>query len=149
MTIVCDIWMISLELNWLYYDPSWMLQLCMGATFFMAWVVFNNFLLINATHKSMISSNQKRLFFAVSLYVLSFFAKTPFINTLFFTPGLLYEYYMSTLTLYCYMSIIWALCYTPVLLYKYYMSTLLYPCTVIWVLYEHSVIPLYCYMSTI
>ena len=136
MTIVCDIWMISLELNWLYYDPSWMLQLCMGATFFMAWVVFNNFLLINATHKSMISSNQKRLFFAVSLYVLSFFAKTPFINTLFFTPGLLYEYYMSTL-------------YNPVLLYEYYMSTLLYPCTVIWVLYEHSVIPLYCYMSTI
>ena len=27
MTIVCNIWMICLELNWLFYDPSWMLQL--------------------------------------------------------------------------------------------------------------------------
>ena len=42
------------------------------------WVVFNNFLLIDATDRSKISSVQKRLFFAVSLYPLSFFADTPF-----------------------------------------------------------------------
>ena len=41
-------------------------------------VDFNNFLLIDATVRSKISSNQKRLFFAVSLYPLSFFANTPF-----------------------------------------------------------------------
>jgi len=40
--------------------------------------VFNNFLLIDATDRSRISSNQKRLFIAVSLYPLSFFANTPF-----------------------------------------------------------------------
>ena len=43
-----------------------------------AWVVFNNFLLIDATDKSKTSSDQKRLFFAVSLNPLSFFANTPF-----------------------------------------------------------------------
>ena len=42
------------------------------------WIVFNNFLLIDATDRSKISSDQKRLFFAVSLYPLSFFANTPF-----------------------------------------------------------------------
>ena len=45
------------------------------------WVVFNNFLLIDATDRSKISSDQKRLFFAVSLYPLSFFANTPFKET--------------------------------------------------------------------
>ena len=35
-------------------------------------VVFNNFLLIDVTDRSKISSNQKRLFFAASLYPLSF-----------------------------------------------------------------------------
>ena len=43
-----------------------------------AWVVFNNFLLIDPTDRSKISSDQKRLFFAVILYPLSFFANTPF-----------------------------------------------------------------------
>jgi len=43
-----------------------------------AQVVLNNSLLIDATVRSKISSNQKRLFFAVSLYPLSFFANTPF-----------------------------------------------------------------------
>ena len=43
-----------------------------------AWVVFNNFLLIDTTDRSKNSSNQKRLFCAVSLYPLSFFANTPF-----------------------------------------------------------------------
>ena len=37
----------------------------------------NNFF-IDATDRSKISSDQKRLFSAVSLYTLSFFANTPF-----------------------------------------------------------------------
>ena len=39
-------------------------------------VVYNNFLLIDATDRNKISSDQKRLFFDVSLYPLSFFANT-------------------------------------------------------------------------
>ena len=42
-----------------------------------AWVI-NNFLLIDATDRSKISSKQKCLFFAGSLYPLSIFANTPF-----------------------------------------------------------------------
>ena len=41
-------------------------------------VVFNNFLHIDATDRSKISSDQKRFFIALSLYPLSFFANTPF-----------------------------------------------------------------------
>ena len=41
-------------------------------------VVFNNFLLIDATDKNKISSDQKRFFIALSVYPLSFFANTPF-----------------------------------------------------------------------
>ena len=41
-------------------------------------VVFNNFLLIDATDRSKISSDQKRFFIALSLYPLLFFANTPF-----------------------------------------------------------------------
>ena len=41
-------------------------------------VVFNNFLLIDATARSKISSDPKRFFIALSLYPLSFFAITPF-----------------------------------------------------------------------
>ena len=41
-------------------------------------VVFNNFLLIDATNRIKISSDQKRLFFYVSQYPLSFFANNPF-----------------------------------------------------------------------
>ena len=44
-------------------------------------VVFNNYLLIDATDRSKISSYQKRFFIALSLYPLSFFAKTPFKHT--------------------------------------------------------------------
>ena len=51
-------------------------QICMDAAFFDV-SRFNNFLLIDATDRSKISSDQKRLFFALSLYPLSFFAKTP------------------------------------------------------------------------
>ena len=46
-------------------------------------VVFNNFLLIDATARSKISSDQKRFFIPLSLYPLSFFANTPF-NLLYF-----------------------------------------------------------------
>ena len=42
------------------------------------WDVFNNFLLIDATDRSKISSDQKRFFIALSLYPLSFFVNTPF-----------------------------------------------------------------------
>ena len=42
------------------------------------WDVFNKFLVIDATHRSKISSDQKRFFIALSLYPLSFFANTPF-----------------------------------------------------------------------
>ena len=42
------------------------------------WDVFNNFLLIDATDRSKITSDQKRFFIALSLYPLSFFANTPF-----------------------------------------------------------------------
>ena len=44
---------------------------------FSQWDVFNNFLLIDETDISKISSDQKRLFIALSLYPLSFFATTP------------------------------------------------------------------------
>ena len=70
--------MICLELNWLFSDPSWMLQLSefVWTLRSSVWVVFNNFLLIDATDRSKISSDQKRLFFALRLYPLSFFAST-------------------------------------------------------------------------
>ena len=53
------------------------LLICMDATF-CGVSCFYNFLLINATDRSKISSNQKRFFIALSLYPLSFFANTPF-----------------------------------------------------------------------
>ena len=69
MLIGCKIRIICLKL---------MLQLFefMDATFF-SMSRFNNFLLIGATDRSKISSDQKRLFFPVSLYPLSFFVNTP------------------------------------------------------------------------
>ena len=42
------------------------------------WDVLNNFLLIDATDRSKISSDQKHFFIALSLYPLTFFANTPF-----------------------------------------------------------------------
>ena len=67
-----------MKLNWLFYNPSRLLQVSefvwtLGSS---AWVGFNNFLLINVTDRSKISSDQKRLFFAISLNPL--FANTPF-----------------------------------------------------------------------
>ena len=80
MTIVCNIWMICLELNRFVYDPSWMLHLFEFVRTLRSsvLVVFNNFLLIDATARSKISSDQKRFFIALSVYPLSFFANTPF-----------------------------------------------------------------------
>ena len=43
--------------------------------------VFINFLLIDATDRSKISTDQMRFFIALSLYPLSFFVNTPF-NTI-------------------------------------------------------------------
>ena len=78
----CNIWMIFLVLNWLFYDPSWILQLSefVWTLRSLAWVAFNTFLLIDATDRSKINSDQKRLYFAVSLHPLLFFANTPFKN---------------------------------------------------------------------
>jgi len=77
---VCNIWMICLELNLFVYDLSWMLHLsefvwtlCSSVL-----VVFDNFLLIDATDRSKIRSFQKRFFIALSLYPHSFFWNTPF-----------------------------------------------------------------------
>ena len=66
--------MTCLKINWFFYGTSRTLQLSefVWTLRSSAWVVFNNFLLIDATDRRKISSDQKRLFFAVSLYPLSF-----------------------------------------------------------------------------
>ena len=131
MTIVWNIRMICLELNRFFYDPSWMSWMLHLSEFRSSvLVVFNNFLLIDATYfvtfmykmvpcfifalrfwsplfdrpfwnwigfllteikyilvpkicylgtYQIIPSNQKRLFFAVSLYPLSFSRTLPLI----------------------------------------------------------------------
>ena len=71
---------LFLELNWFFYDPSWMWQLSEFSWTLCSstWVVFNNFLHKDATDRSNISSDQKRLLFAVSQYPLLYFTNTPF-----------------------------------------------------------------------
>ena len=63
-----------------FYDGSRILQLSefVSTLCFSVWVVYNNFLLIDATNKSKISINHHRIFFDVNLYPLSFFANTSF-----------------------------------------------------------------------
>ena len=80
MTVDCNIWLICLKLNGFFYDPSHVLQLSQFVWVLRSsvLVVFNSFLLTDATDKSKISSDQKRFFIALSLYPLSFFANTPF-----------------------------------------------------------------------
>ena len=80
MTIGCNIWMICLILFWFFYSLSRMFQLTqfVWALRSSVWDVFINFLLIDATDRSKISSVQKRFFIALSLYPLSFFANTSF-----------------------------------------------------------------------
>ena len=80
MTIGCDIWLISLKLNRFFYRLSRMFHLSdfVWTPRSSVFVVFKNFLLIDATDRSKISSDQKRFFIALSRYPLSFFANTPF-----------------------------------------------------------------------
>ena len=68
MTICCNIWMICLKLNWLFYGLSRMLQFSqfVWALSYSVLVVFKNFLLIDAKDKSKISSDQKHFFIALS-----------------------------------------------------------------------------------
>ena len=70
----CNIWMICLELNWFF---TIRVECCNFLNLYGSYVLLN-FLLINATDRSKISSNQHWIFFEVSLYPLSFFANTPF-----------------------------------------------------------------------
>ena len=79
MTIGCNIWMICLKLNRFFYCLSRMLHLSefLWTLRSSVLVAFNNFLIIDATDKSKISSDQKRFFIELSLYPLSFFANTP------------------------------------------------------------------------
>ena len=84
---VCNIWMICLKFNWFIYDQCWMLHLSefLWTILSWAWVVFNNFLLIDTTDRSKISSCQKHLFFAVSLYPFHFSRTLPLRRRLFLT----------------------------------------------------------------
>ena len=70
-TTVCNIWMICLELNWFVYDPSWMLHLSefVWTLCSSVWVVFNNFLLIDATDRS-------EIFFIAKAYTPFHFSRT-------------------------------------------------------------------------
>ena len=71
--------MICLKLNRFFYGLSRILHLSEFVTLRPSvLVVFNNFLLMDTTARSKISSDQKRFFIALSLYPLSFFANTPF-----------------------------------------------------------------------
>ena len=72
--------MICLKSNRFFYGLSRMLHLSefVWTLRSSVLVVFDNFLLIDATDRSKISSNQKRFFIALSLSPLSFFANTPF-----------------------------------------------------------------------
>ena len=64
------------EIKWIFYGLSRMLQF--SEFVWALLVVFNNFVLIDATDRSKISWDQKRFFIALSLYPLLFFANTPF-----------------------------------------------------------------------
>ena len=68
------------EIKLIFYGVSRMLQFSqfVWTLSYLVWDVFNNFLLIDATDRSKIRSDQKRFFIALSLYPLSFFANTPF-----------------------------------------------------------------------
>ena len=116
MTIGCNIWMICLKLNRFFYGLSRMLHLSE-----LVWIlrssvliVFNNFLLIDATDRSKIISDQKRVFIALSLYPLSFFANTPFKSTIYnlFTYISCFEIRkicLKTWTLSVYVSRLWSI----------------------------------------
>ena len=79
MTVGCNIWLICLKLNGFFYDPSHVLQLSQFVWVLRSsvLVVFNSFLLTDATDKSKISSDQKRFFIALSLYPFHFSRTLP------------------------------------------------------------------------
>ena len=60
------------EIKWIIYGLSRMLQFSefVWALSYSVWDVFNNFLLIDATNRSKISSDQKRFFISLSLLFL-------------------------------------------------------------------------------
>ena len=68
MTIGCNIWMICLILNWFCYGLSRMFQLPQFVWVLRSsvWDVFINFLLIDATDRSKISSDEKVLYYQLS-----------------------------------------------------------------------------------
>ena len=72
--------MICLKLNRFFYGLSRLLHLSefIWTLRSSVLVVLNNFLIIDSTARSKISSDQKRFFIALSLYPLSFFANTPY-----------------------------------------------------------------------
>ena len=74
------------KIKLIFYSLSRMLQFSkfVWGLSYSVWDVFNNFLLIDATDRSKISSDQKRFFIALRLYPLSFFANTSFKNFLKF-----------------------------------------------------------------
>ena len=80
MAIGCNIWMICLILIWFFYGLSRLFQLPQFVWALRSSVcdVLINFILLDATDRSKIRSDQKRFFIALSLYPLSFFANTPF-----------------------------------------------------------------------
>ena len=79
LLVVISEWFVLNKL--MFSHPSWMFQHSefVWTLRSSVWVVFNNFLLIDAADRTKISSDQNRLFFTVSIYPLSFFANTPFI----------------------------------------------------------------------
>ena len=58
------------DIKLIFYDPSLELQFSQFGWMlrYSVQVVFNNFLLIDATDRSKIGSNQKQLFFAVVIF---------------------------------------------------------------------------------
>ena len=78
MTIGCNIWMICLKSNRFFYDLSRMLHLSefVWTLRSLVLVVFNNFLLIDATARSKISSDQKFFFYCIKPYTPFHFSRT-------------------------------------------------------------------------
>ena len=108
MTVGCNIWMICLKLNGFFYGLSRMFQLPQFVPQFVwalrssVWGVFINFLLIDATDRIKISSDQKLFFIALSLYPLSFFANTPFNKSSFVTFFINFLiFYIKSIVLLC------------------------------------------------
>ena len=74
-------WFVWNQIDFLRSSSMLQFSQFVWALSYSVWDVFNKFLLIDATDRSKISSDQKRFFIALSLYPLSFFANTPFKRT--------------------------------------------------------------------